>query len=246
MNLIPATNYDEASKKAAEFIAVQIKGKSDSVLGLATGGSPVGIYERLVDAYRAGLDFSQVRTVNLDEYVGLASDHPQSYAYYMHTNLFRHINISLDNVHIPDGTDRNIQQQCASYDRLIGELGGIDLQLLGIGHNGHIGFNEPSTEFTKGTHCVDLTQTTIEANARYFERETDVPVKAYTMGILHIMQAKKVLMIACGSDKARILHRAFYGPVTPEVPASILQFHPNFTLIADNQALQYFNKNTLN
>ena len=244
MNLIRALDYSDASQKAADIIAAQITQKPDTVLGLATGGSPVGIYENLIVHYRNGLDFSQTRTVNLDEYVGLAPDHPQSYAYYMAANLFHHINIAPNNIHIPDGTDTDTQNQCKAYDQIIRSLGGVDMQLLGIGHNGHIGFNEPSTSFTKGTHCVDLTHTTIAANARFFESEADVPRKAYTMGIGHIMQAKKVLMIVCGSDKAKILKDAFFGPVTPTVPASILQFHPDFTLIADEDALKYFAKNS--
>lgn len=244
MKLIRALDYRDASQKAADAIAVQIAHKPNTVLGLATGGSPVGIYESLIEKYRNGLDFSQVRTVNLDEYVGLTPQHPQSYAYYMNANLFNHINIAQENIHIPDGTDADTEKQSEAYDQIIRELGGIDLQLVGIGHNGHIGFNEPSTSFTKGTHCVDLADTTIAANARFFECEADVPRKAYTMGIQHIMQAKKVVMIVCGSDKAKILQEAFFGPVTPAVPASILQFHPDFTLVADEDALQYFIENS--
>ena len=163
--MIRALDYSDASQKAADIIAAQITQKPDTVLGLATGGSPVGIYENLIVHYRNGLDFSQTRTVNLDEYVGLAPDHPQSYAYYMAANLFHYINIAPNNIHNPDGTDTDTQNQCKAYDQIIRSLGGVDMQLLGIGHNGHIGFNEPSTSFTKGTHCVDLTHTTIAANA---------------------------------------------------------------------------------
>ena len=245
MNIIRASDYLETSKIAADIIASQICRKPNSVLGLATGGSPVGTYEQLIEKHRAGLDFSQIRTVNLDEYVGLAPDHPQSYARYMSENFYDHINISPENVHIPDGTDADTQHQCEAYDQIIRSLGGIDLQLLGIGHNGHIGFNEPSLSFSKGTHCVDLTHTTIAANARFFEDESEVPKRAYTMGIRHIMQARQVIMIVTGSDKAEVLKEAFYGPVTPAVPASILQFHPDFTLIADADALQYFPENSL-
>ena len=238
MKIIRAKDYVTASRKAANIIFSQIILKPDSVLGLATGSSPVGIYKNLIDAYRHDdLDFSQIRSVNLDEYVGLSAEHPQSYANFMQKNLFDHVNILPDNVHLPNGMDPDAASQCAAYDRLIHTLGGIDLQLVGIGHNGHIGFNEPADAFEKGTHCVELTQNTIDANARFFASLEQVPRKAYTVGILDIVQAKRVVMIACGRSKAKILKTAITGPVTPAVPASILQLHPDFTLVADEDAL---------
>ena len=238
MRLIRAKDYADASRKTASIIAAQVIMKPDCVLGLATGSTPVGAYGNLIEGYKSGdLDFSQVRTVNLDEYVGLTADHDQSYAYLMRKNLFDHINIDPANTHLPDGTDPDGVAQGKKYDALIHQLGGVDLQLLGIGHNGHIGFNEPCDEFVKGTHCVDLTESTIEANARFFDNADEVPKKAYTMGILDIMQAKQVVMIVTGKSKAQILRDAFCGPVTPAVPASIMQLHPNFTLVADEDAL---------
>ncbi len=238
MRLIRTKTYQEASRQTANLIAAQVIMKPDCVLGLATGSSPVGAYQQLIKLCEQGdLDFSQVRTVNLDEYVGLDPQHPQSYAYFMRSNLFDHINIDPANTHLPDGMDTDNVGQGIKYDRLIHDLGGVDLQLLGIGHNGHIGFNEPCSEFVKGTHCVDLTRNTIEANARFFESEREVPRQAYTMGILDIMRAKQVVMIVTGSAKAQILRDAFCGPVTPAVPASIMQLHPNFTLVADEAAL---------
>jgi len=238
MKIVRARDFEAASRKAANYIFSQITLKPDSVLGLATGSSPVGIYENLIAAYRRGdLDFSGVRSVNLDEYVSLGPEHPQSYAYFMQTNLFAHVNILPTNIYLPNGWDEDAAAQCAAYDRLIHELGGIDLQLVGIGHNGHIGFNEPADKFVKGTHCVELTKSTIDANARFFPCEDLVPRKAYTMGILDILQAKRVVMIACGRSKAKILMEAITGPVTPAVPASILQLHPDFTLVADEEAL---------
>lgn len=238
MRLIRAKDYQDASRKMAGLLAAQVILKPDCVLGLATGSSPVGTYQELVKAYENGdLDFSQVRTVNLDEYVGLSADHDQSYSYFMHHNLFDHINIAPENVHLPDGLDPDGEHQGKLYDALIESLGGVDMQLLGIGHNGHIGFNEPCDEFIKGTHCVTLTQNTIDANARFFESEDMVPRSAYTMGILNIMQAKRVVMIVTGANKAQILRDAFWGPVTPNVPASIMQMHPDFTLVADESAL---------
>lgn len=238
MRVIRAKDYLDASRKVANIISAQVILKPDCVLGLATGSSPVGAYQHLIKWYQKGdLDFSQVRTVNLDEYVGLGAGDEQSYVSFMRQNLFDHININPQNTHLPNGLELNAAKQCAEYDDLIHSLGGVDLQLLGIGHNGHIGFNEPSDTFVKGTHCVDLTQNTIEANARFFENEDQVPKKAYTMGILDILQAKHVVMIVTGESKAQILKDAFCGPVRPEVPASIMQMHPDFTLVADEAAM---------
>lgn len=238
MRVIRAKDYLDASRKTANIISAQVILKPDCVLGLATGSSPVGAYQQLINWYEKGdLDFSQVRTVNLDEYVGLGENDEQSYVAFMRANLFDHINIDPKNTHLPNGLERDAAKQCAEYDNLIHSLGGVDLQLLGIGHNGHIGFNEPSDTFVKGTHCVDLTQNTIEANARFFENEDQVPKQAYTMGILDILQARRVVMIVTGENKAQILRDAFCGPVCPEVPASIMQMHPDFTLVADEAAL---------
>ena len=238
MRLIQTKDYHEASRQVANIISAQVILKPDSVLGLATGSSPIGAYQQLIEWYNKGdVDFSRVRSVNLDEYVGLAPSHEQSYAYFMHHNFFDFINIKPENIHLPDGLDPDAEGQGEKYDALIRSLGGVDLQLLGIGRDGHIGFNEPCGEFVKGTHCVELTQDTREANARFFGSIDLVPKTAYTMGILDIMQARRVLMIASGSSKAAILKDAFWGPVTPQIPASILQLHPDFTLVADEEAL---------
>lgn len=238
MRLIQTKDYHEASRQVANIISAQVILRPDSVLGLATGSSPIGAYQQLIEWYNKGdVDFSRVRSVNLDEYVGLAPSHEQSYAYFMHHNFFDFINIKPENVHLPDGLDPDAEGQGEKYDALIRSLGGVDLQLLGIGRDGHIGFNEPCGEFVKGTHCVELTQDTREANARFFGSIDLVPKTAYTMGILDIMQARRVLMIASGSSKAAILKDAFWGPVTPQIPASILQLHPDFTLVADEEAL---------
>ena len=246
MRLIQTKDYHEASRQVANIISAQVILKPDSVLGLATGSSPIGAYQQLIEWYNKGdVDFSRVRSVNLDEYVGLAPSHEQSYAYFMHHNFFDFINIKPENVHLPDGLDPDAEGQGEKYDALIRSLGGVDLQLLGIGRDGHIGFNEPCGEFVKGTHCVELTQDTREANARFFGSIDLVPKTAYTMGILDIMQARRVLMIASGSSKAAILKDAFWGPVTPQIPASILQLHPDFTLVADEEALAMVNQEKL-
>lgn len=238
MRIISAKDYHDVSRKAANIISAQIILKPDCVLGLATGSSPIGTYEQLIKWYEKGdLDFSQVRTVNLDEYVGLSVIHPQSYAYFMRQNLFDRVNIDTSNTNIPNGMDPNAQRECARYDRIIRGLGGVDLQLLGLGVNGHIGFNEPGDEFIKGTHRVELTDITVNANARFFESPEMVPRAAYTMGILDIIQADRVVMVANGEHKAQAVKDSFWGPVTPKVPASILQLHPDFTLVADEAAL---------
>ena len=236
MNIYHAKDYAELSLIAANLISAQIIQKPDSVLGLATGSSPVGTYRKLVERHEEeGLDFSQIRTVNLDEYKGLSRDNAQSYYYFMRTNLFDFVNIKES--YLPDGTNPDNQKECQNYENLIRSMGGIDLQLLGIGHNGHIGFNEPDSVFASHTHCVDLQERTIKANKRFFDSVDEVPKQAYTMGIGTIMKAKKIILIASGEDKAEIIKKAFLGPVTPQIPASILQFHPNVTLVADDAAL---------
>ena len=237
MKIIRATDYKDMSRKAANIISAQVIMKPNCVLGLATGGTPVGTYAQLIDWYNKGdVDFSEVTTVNLDEYRGIQRDNPQSYWYFMHKNFFDSVNVQPDRIHVPDGSNPDAEAACREYDAIIHNVGGIDLQLLGIGPDGHIGFNEPGAAFELGTHCVDLTESTIEANKRFFEKKEDVPRQAYTMGIKSIMQARKVLMVANGANKAAIVKQAFFGPVTPEVPASILQMHPDFTLVLDAEA----------
>ncbi|MEG2938888.1 MAG: glucosamine-6-phosphate deaminase [Oscillospiraceae bacterium] len=238
MRIIKAKDYDGLSSQTANIISSQIILKPESVLGLATGSTPIGAYKILVERFNHGdLDFSAVKSVNLDEYKGLPADNDQSYNYFMHDNLFDHVNVKKENVNLPNGLEPDSDKECARYDAVIKSMGGIDLQLLGIGHNGHIGFNEPSDIFDKGTHCVDLQQSTIDANKRFFSSIDDVPRQAYTMGIGTIMNAKCVLIIASGKDKAEIVKKAFFGPITPQVPASVLQMHPNVIVIADEDAL---------
>lgn len=237
MRIIVTKNYDDMSRKAANIISAQIITKPDCVLGLATGSTPIGTYDNLVDWYKKGdLDFSEVSTVNLDEYRGLDHENDQSYYYFMMNHLFKHVNINLDRTNVPDGTEPDADKACTDYEEIVKNYGGIDLQLLGLGHNGHIGFNEPADEFPKFTHCVDLTESTIQANARFFEKAEDVPTQAYTMGIGTIMGAKKILLVASGKEKAEIVKKAFFGPVLPQVPASILQMHPDVTLVLDEAA----------
>ncbi len=242
MKIIKAKDYDEMSRKAANLIAAQIYVKPNCVLGLATGSTPIGTYKELVAKYEVGdLDFSQVTTVNLDEYKGITKENDQSYYYFMNDNLFSHVNINKERTFLPDGTEPDSDKACNEYNEIIHSVGGQDLQLLGLGHNGHIGFNEPAADFPLETHCVDLTESTIKANQRFFASCDDVPKQAYTMGIKTIMQAKKVLVVVSGEDKADIVQKAFFGPVTPEVPASVLQLHPDCTVVADAAALSKVN-----
>jgi len=238
MKVIRMPDYAGMSRQAANIISAQIIMKADSVIGLATGSTPIGVYRQLVDWYKKGdLDFSAVRTVNLDEYCGLAPVDPQSYAYFMREHLFSGINIRPENVHLPNGLEADAKKECARYNRLLEELGFIDLQLLGIGHNGHIGFNEPGHAFALETHRVALTESTLKANSRLFPDTADMPRYAYSMGIKSIMQAKRILVIVSGEDKAEIVRAAFRGEVSPEVPASVLQLHPSVTLVGDGAAL---------
>ena len=238
MRIIVCPDYNAMSRQAANVIAAQVIMKPDCVLGLATGSTPVGAYQQLAKWQQQGdLTFKDVRTVNLDEYRGLPGTHDQSYRYFMNTNLFDHIDIDKENTYVPNGMAEDVDAECAAYDERIQEFGGIDLQLLGIGHDGHIGFNEPADHFSCGTNCVELTDMTIDANARFFANRDDVPRQALTMGMQAIMQAKAVLMVVSGADKAEIIRKSFCGPITPEVPASILQLHPNVTLVGDEAAL---------
>ena len=238
MRIVRAKDYEDMSRKAGNIIAAQVVAKPDCVLGLATGSTPIGAYKRLVEGYEAGdLDFSQVKTYNLDEYRGLPGTHDQSYRYFMNVNLFDHVNIDKANTHVPDGLAEDYEAACAEYDAAVAAAGGQDLQLLGIGNNGHIGFNEPGDAFVRGTHCVDLTESTIQANSRLFDSIEDVPRQAYTMGIGTIMAAKMVLVMANGEVKAQAVHDMIYGPITPSCQASILQLHPNVVVVADEAAL---------
>ena len=238
MKIYKAKDYKDMSRKAANIISAQMIMKPNCVLGLATGSTPIGTYDQLVEWYNKGdLDFSEVTTVNLDEYKGLPRTNDQSYYYFMHQHLFDRVNIDPERTNVPNGMEPDAEKECGRYEELIRSLGGVDLQLLGLGHNGHIGFNEPGEAFEKETHCVDLTESTIEANKRFFASADDVPKQAYTMGIKTIMQAKKILIVVNGENKADIVERAFFGPVTPEVPASILQLHNDVTLVGDEAAL---------
>lgn len=238
MNIIKAKDYDDMSRKAANIFSAQVILKPNSVLGLATGSTPLGLYSNLVERYQQGdLDFSQITSINLDEYYGLTHDDPQGYYYFMNENLFKHINIMPENTHVPNGAEPDAQKACDEYEQIIRSSGGIDLQLLGLGNNGHIAFNEPGTGFEETTHCVALTESTIQANSRFFDKPEDVPTKAYTMGIKSIMMAKKIVIIVSGKGKADIVHETLFGPVTTSVPASILQLHPDVTLVADADAL---------
>ena len=238
MKIYKAKDYKDMSRKAANIISAQVIMKPNCILGLATGSTPIGTYDQLVEWYNKGdLDFSEVTTVNLDEYKGLPRTNDQSYYYFMHQHLFDRVNIDPERTNVPNGMESDAEKECGRYEELIRSLGGVDLQLLGLGHNGHIGFNEPGEAFEKETHCVDLTESTIEANKRFFASADDVPKQAYTMGIKTIMQAKKILIVVNGENKADIVERAFFGPVTPEVPASILQLHNDVTLVGDEAAL---------
>ena len=238
MKIYMTEDYQTMSRKAANILSAQIILKPNSVLGLATGSTPIGMYKQLVIWYEKGdLDFAQIKTVNLDEYVGLEPTHEQSYRYFMQNNLFDHVNINPANTNVPDGLAADPQAECDWYNQVIRKLGGIDIQVLGMGHNGHIGFNEPGNAFELETHVVDLSERTIQANARFFASADEVPRQAMTMGIKSIMMAKKILMLVSGEDKAEAVWKAFAGPVTPQVPASILQLHPYVTLVGDKAAL---------
>jgi len=238
MRIYKGKNYEEMSRIAANILSAQVTMKPDCVLGLATGSTPIGTYKVLAERCAKGdLDFSQVKSINLDEYVGLSGEHDQSYRYFMNTNLFDHINIDKANTNVPNGLAKDVDAECARYNEVIHTLGPIDIQVLGMGHNGHIGFNEPADHFPLETHKVDLAQSTIDANARFFASADEVPRQALTMGIKTIMQAKAVLVVVNGIGKAEIVKKAFTGPVTPQVPASILQMHPNVILVGDEEAL---------
>lgn len=243
MKLIVVNNYEELSKVAAKEFSKIIKEKENAVLGLATGGSPVGMYKELIRMYeQKELNFSKTTTVNLDEYIGLNPEHNQSYRYFMNNNLFNHINIDKSNTFVPNGLAEDLEAQCKEYDQKISELGGIDIQLLGVGNNGHIAFNEPNNELSSGTHIISLTDNTIEANARFFDNIDDVPRKAITMGVGGIMKAKKIILIASGESKAEAIKGIFSGKITTANPATMLQMHRDVTVIVDEAAAKLINK----
>ena len=238
MRIYMEKDYAAMSRRAAHIIAAEIHKNPACVLGLATGSTPIGTYQKLVEWCKAGdLSFAVVTTVNLDEYKGLSGEHDQSYRYFMNDNLFNHVDIDKDFTFVPDGLAEDAEAECAEYDELVEALGYADLQLLGIGHNGHIGFNEPDTCFTKETHVVNLTDSTIDANTRFFANRDEVPRQALTMGVGCIMAAGRVLLIASGEGKADAVYNTVCGPITPECPASILQLHPDVVIVGDEAAL---------
>ena len=230
--------YEDMSAKAAEIFSEELKKKPNGVYGFATGSTPVGLYKELIKLHKTeGIDFSNVTTFNLDEYYPIKKENNQSYDYFMKENLFNHINVKFDNVNIPNGEAADVSEECVKYEEKIKNSGGIDLQVIGIGENGHIGFNEPAKGFTKITNYIPLTESTINANARFFNTADEVPKHALTMGIQTIMKAKKILLVANSAKKKEILHKALFGEITPEVPASILQLHPDVTVVVDKEAM---------
>jgi glucosamine-6-phosphate deaminase len=238
MRIYEAPDYAAMSRRAANILSAHVILNPACVLGLATGSTPLGAYEQLIRWYGKGdLSFHETRTVNLDEYRGLGAEHPQSYRHFMQSNFFDHIDIRRENTFVPDGLAADPAAECARYNGVIRSLGGIDVQLLGLGHNGHIGFNEPGQAFELETHLVDLSASTLAANTRFFAAGGQVPRQALTVGIKTIMQARRILVVVSGADKADIVLRAFTGPVVPSVPASILQMHPDVTLVGDRAAL---------
>lgn len=244
MRIIVCENYELLSKKAAQIIGSQMILEPKSVLGLATGSTPIGMYKNLIKMYEEGLiDFSNIKTFNLDEYYQLPIDNDQSYHYFMDENLFNHINIKRENIHVPNGMIDDIEAECVAYDQMIDDNGGIDIQVLGIGNNAHIGFNEPTINFNKGTHVVTLDESTRIANARFFNSLDEVPTKAITMGTGSIFKSKKIMLLASGKNKAEAIYNTVHGKVTPEVPSSILQFHKDVILILDKEAASLLNEN---
>lgn len=243
MNVIIANNAQEAAAAAANIIRENIENKPDTILGLATGSTPLLTYKKLIEYNKNnGLDFSKVKTFNLDEYCGLMPDHDQSYRYFMNTNLFNHININLNNTHVPSGISKDFDADCENYENSIEEAGGIDIQVLGIGPNGHIGFNEPDSSLFLKTHVTDLTEETIKANSRFFSNENDVPRKAVTMGIGTIMKSKKVILLITGANKAEIAKDFFESGIKTSNPATIVKLHPDTTVILDKDAASLLNK----
>jgi glucosamine-6-phosphate deaminase len=241
MNLHKFQNEQELNEAGAGIITSLVQMQPSAVLGLATGGTPVGIYEELVKAYKKGrVSFKAATTFNLDEYVGLPEDHPESYHAYMHHHLFNHIDVPPEQINIPNGNAANLEEECLRYNQELAKAKQIDLQILGLGHNGHIGFNEPDPSLVSGTHLVQLKQETREANARYFNSIDEVPTHALTMGVGTILKAKTILLIVRGADKAEIVHRALTGPIQTELPATLLQTHPHLVVLLDAEAGRLF------
>lgn len=246
MKLWVVEDYQRLSRLAADFLARAINRKPDIVLGLATGGTPVGMYRELVRMHREeGVDFSRVTSFNLDEYVGLPPGHPQSYRTYMQENLFGQVNMDQTRTHLPRGDAQDLAAECERYEREIARAGGIDIQVLGIGRNGHIGFNEPGSAADTTTRVVELTRSTVEANARYFDAPEQVPTQAVSMGIKTILGAKRILLLAHGPSKAEAVQRMLEGEITPELPASLLRHHPDVTVIVDREAASLLSAETL-
>jgi len=243
MRIIRTKDYDDMSRKTANMIAAQVILKPNSLLGLATGASPIGTYKCLVEDYKRGnVDFSGITTVNLDEFYGIGPDNDQSFHYFMNHHFFNHVNVKADNIHIPDGLAKDPQKECDDYEEIIRSKGGVDLQLMGLGLNGHVGYNEPANELKLNAYCTDLSESTIESNKHLFADVSQMPLKANTMGIGTIMRAKAILMIVSGEAKAKIVKEAFFGPITTNVPASLLQLHHNLTIIGDEAAFSQIPK----
>jgi len=246
MRIIVEKDYHAMSKKASLMVASQITLKPDSNLGLATGGTPLAMYYKLIEMFREDeIDFNEVQSFNLDEYCGLKADHPNSYHYYMNDNFFKEINIKNENIHIPDGSAEDFKQECRNYEELIKKARGIDLQILGIGSNGHIGFNEPAESLNAATEVVDLTEETIEANSRYFESKDEVPKKAISMGMATILKADRIVLLASGKSKAKAIKRAVSSKISTQNPASLLQTHPQITILLDKEAASLIKKEDL-
>ena len=238
MNVIKVKDYEEMSEKATELIIERINTLDNPVLGLATGSTPEGLYQRLIEKNKQGeVSFEKVTTFNLDEYVGLDQNDPNSYYYFMNEKLFRHVDIAMDRVHIPNGVTADLEKECLEHEHVIEQAGGIDVQVLGIGTNGHIGFNEPGTPFSSKTHVVDLEQSTIQANARFFSSIDEVPTQAVSMGIKTIMNSKEILLLVSGEAKADAMAKLLIGEVSEDFPASILKKHEQVTVIVDEAAL---------
>lgn len=242
MNIIVASNYETLSDTAAKMVVEVINQKPNAVIGLATGSTPIGLYEKLIAYHKKkSVDFSNVTSFNLDEYVGLSEDHPQSFRYFMNNNFFNHINISPKNTHIPNGMAKDIVLECKNYDAMLEASNRIDIQILGIGTNGHIGFNEPSDALIAGTHVATLAKETIKANSRFFNTISEVPTKAITMGIGNIMKAKKIVLLASSSEKSNIIKELLNDKVTTQIPVSLLKIHPDVTIIVDEPAGKFIN-----
>jgi glucosamine-6-phosphate deaminase len=246
MRIIVEKDYQAMSKKAALMVASQITLRPNSNLGLATGGTPLGMYDKLIEMYKKDeIDFSEVQSFNLDEYCGLKDDHPNSYHYYMYNNFFNEINIKKENVHIPNGRAEDFEQECRNYERSIKKVRGIDLQILGIGSNGHIGFNEPAESLNVATEVVNLTDETIEANSRYFDSIDEVPKKAISMGMATILKADRIILLASGENKAEAIQKTVSGKISTEIPASLLQTHPEITILLDQEAASLISQDEL-